>query len=107
MIAYTALLGAIVTEVLATTSLRLAVGGSKWWNAGAAVGYVVSFALLAITLTKGVPLGVAYGIWAASGVALTALVGRFLFQEPFTRVMAVGIVLIAGGVFLIEVGSHH
>ncbi|MBR7503027.1 hypothetical protein KCW65_23395, partial [Mycobacterium tuberculosis] len=54
----------------------------------------------------GFPLGVAYGIWAATGVALTALAGRVLFRERLTRVMIAGIALIIVGVLLIEVGSQ-
>ena len=51
-------------------------------------------------------IGVAYGIWAAAGVALTALVSRFVFKEPITRVMWCGMALIAVGVVLIEGGAH-
>jgi small multidrug resistance pump len=52
------------------------------------------------------PLGVAYGIWTAAGVALTAVFGRVIFKQRFTWVMALGIALIMGGVLLIEVGAH-
>jgi small multidrug resistance pump len=38
-------------------------------------GYAASFGFLAAVLRKGLGLGVAYGIWAASGVTLVALVG--------------------------------
>ena len=58
-----------------------------------------------MTLVQGVPLGVAYGIWAAAGVAIIAVVSRLLFDEPLTWVMGLGIVLIVGGVLLVEVGS--
>ncbi|MBG6181962.1 multidrug transporter EmrE-like cation transporter [Arthrobacter sp. CAN_A1] len=54
-----------------------------------------------------VPLGVAYGIWAAAGVALTAIIGKVLFKEPFTWLMGLGIILIIGGVMLIELGAAH
>ena len=71
------------------------------------VGYVTAFTLLSLTLAQGVPLGVAYGIWAASGVALTAILSKFLFKEPFTWLMGLGIVFIVGGVLLIELGAAH
>lgn len=101
------LIGAILLEVAATICLRMAsVGGSKAWYAGVAGGYIVSFSLLSLTLRTGFPLGVAYGIWAATGVALTALAGRVLFRERLTRVMIAGIALIIVGVLLIEVGSQ-
>ena len=51
------------------------------------------------------PLGVAYGTWAAAGVALTAIGSRVLFGEALTRRMAVGIALIMVGVLLLELGG--
>lgn len=50
-------------------------------------------------------LGVAYAIWAALGVALTAVASRILFNEPLNWVMTIGIVLIMGGVPLVETGG--
>ena len=52
-------------------------------------------------------IGVAYGIWTAVGVALTAVLSRCLFDEPLTRTMLLGIGLIATGVVLLELGSAH
>lgn len=99
------LAGAIVFEALGTLSLRMAGEGSRLWWIAVGAGYVAAFWLLSLTLVQGVPLGVAYGIWAAAGVAIIAVVSRFLFREPLTWVMGLGIVLIAGGVLLVEVGS--
>lgn len=104
--AYLFLLGAILFEVGGTVSLRLAVDDKRWYGA-VVVGYLVAFTMLTLTLAAGIPLGVAYGIWAASGVALTAVIGRFLFKEPFTWLMGLGIILIVGGVLLIELGAAH
>lgn len=104
--AYLFLIGAILFEVGGTVSLRLAVDDKRWYGA-VVVGYLAAFTMLALTLAGGLPLGVAYGIWAASGVALTAVIGRFLFKEPFTWLMGLGIILIIGGVLLIELGAAH
>ncbi|GAB3595666.1 DMT family transporter [Microbacterium tumbae] len=98
---------AILSEVGATLSLRMATHGSKRWYVLVVVGYLIAFGALAAVLALGMPLGVAYGVWAAVGVALTALAGRLLFKEPFTWVMALGIALIVGGVLLIEIGAPH
>jgi small multidrug resistance pump len=95
---------AIVTEVAATISLKLATDGRRRWYAVVAVGYVTAFSMLAGALSLGLPIGVAYGIWAATGVALTAILGRVLFRDPLTRTMLAGIALIIGGVLLIELG---
>jgi small multidrug resistance pump len=52
------------------------------------------------------PLGVAYGVWSALGVAATAVFSSLLFDEAFTGSMVLGLLLIVGGVVLVEVGSH-
>jgi len=95
---------AIVSEVAATISLKLATDGKKGYYVPVVVGYIVAFSLLAVALTLGLPIGVAYGIWAATGVALTAVLGRVLFREPLTRLMFAGIGLIIVGVLLVELG---
>jgi small multidrug resistance pump len=95
---------AIVTEVGATISLKLATDGKRVWYVAVVAGYLTAFSLLAVALTLGLPIGVAYGIWAATGVALTAVLGRVLFREPLTALMLGGIALIIVGVFLVELG---
>ncbi len=100
------LAGAIACEVTGSLSLRAAVDTPAWYVLVVA-GYVSAFALLAGVLRRGMPLGVAYGIWGATGVALTAVLSAVIFGEPFTALMAVGIVLIIGGVLLVELGSHR
>lgn len=95
---------AIVTEVGATISLKLATDGKRLWYVAVVAGYLIAFSLLAVALTLGLPIGVAYGIWAATGVALTAVLGRVLFREPLTALMLGGIALIIVGVFLVELG---
>lgn len=100
------LAGAVATEVTGSLSLRAAVDHPAWY-AVVAVGYVTAFSLLAAVLRHGMPLGVAYGIWGATGVALTAVLSSAIFGEPFTPVMTLGIALIIGGVLLVEVGSQR
>lgn len=99
------LIGAILTEVAATLSLRVASEGKRVWYVAAGAGYLLAFTLLTLTLAHGMNLGVAYGIWAAVGVALTAIACNIVFKEPLTRVMILGMVLIMGGVLLIELGA--
>lgn len=97
---------AIVFEVSGTMSLRLASAGKTWWYIGVVLGYVAAFSSLSVTLSLGMPLGVAYGIWSAVGVVLTALLGRIIFKESLTWVMGLGIVLVMGGVLLVETGAN-
>jgi small multidrug resistance pump len=54
------------------------------------------------------PVGIAYGVWTACGVALVAVIARYLFAEPLTWVMVAGIGLIVSGVLTIEMaGAVH
>ena len=105
MIQWGFLAAAIAFEVLAAISLRMAVSSRRGWYALVVVGYGCAFALLGLTLARGMPLSVAYGVWTAAGVALTAALGKVLFDEPFTWVMALGVALIIGGVLLVHLGA--
>lgn len=98
---------AIILEVGAALSLRVATNGKKLFFIAVVIGYLGAFFFLAQVLSLGLGIGVAYGIWAASGVALTAVASKLLFNEPFTWVMAAGIALIIGGVLLVELGAAH
>lgn len=99
------LLGAAIdAEVTGTMSLRAAVDHPGWY-ALVIAGYLASFTLLGLTLRAGMAIGVVYGFWGATGVALTAALGAAIFGESLTTVMIVGIGLIIAGVVLIETGS--
>jgi small multidrug resistance pump len=97
------LAGAILSEVAGSLSMKAAVGHPGWY-AVVVVGYATSFVFLDRVLRAGMPLGVAYGIWGALGVALTAGLSAALFGETLTGVMIVGIVLVIAGVTCIEFG---
>lgn len=103
-----ALAGAIAMEVVATLSLRASDGfRRRRWIAPVAAGYLVSFYLLWLSLSLGMPVGVAYGIWTACGVALVAIAAKVLFRDPLTWRMMAGIGLIIAGVLTIEMGGVH
>ena len=99
------LAGAILTEVIGTLSLR-AFQDQRLWILLVVAGYTASFFLLTRVLRAGVPVGVAYGIWGASGTAVTAVLASIIFDDPFTLPVVAGIGLIIAGVLLVEFGSH-
>lgn len=105
--AYLFLICAIAAEVVGTLALRAAAAGRPVFYVVTGLGYVFAFTALLGSLRHGMPLGIAYGIWAAAGVALTALGARLLFGEPLTRRMIGGIALISVGVMLVELGASH
>lgn len=102
---WTLLGGAIALEVTGTLSLR-ASHDHGGWLAAVVLGYAGAFALLTLVLRLGVPVGVAYGIWGAVGVAASAVLSAALYDEPLIGLMAVGLALIMVGVVLVEGGSR-
>ena len=98
-------MGAILTEVAATLSLR-ASQDHRLWLMLVAAGYTSSFFLLTRVLRAGMPVGVAYGIWGALGTAMTAVIAAVIFGDPFTAPVVLGIGLIITGVLLVELGSR-
>lgn len=107
MSAWTFLAGAIVFEVAGTLCLRAASTGRKVWYFPVAIGYLASMACLTGGLDRGLGLGVAYGVWTACGVALTAIASKVIFKEALNWISSAGILLIAAGVLLVELGAQH
>jgi small multidrug resistance pump len=102
------LAGAILSEVVATTFLKLSEGFTKLVpSIVVVVGYVAAFGMLSQALTRGMTIGVAYGVWAAVGVALVAIVGAAFLGESMTWVQVGGIALVIAGVLALELGAAH
>ena len=100
------LAGAIATEVTASLSLKAALDHPAFYLV-VVVGYIAAFVFLSFVLREGLALGVAYGIWGALGVALTAIMSFLVFGEPLTIVMGIGLALIILGVLVVELGSQR
>lgn len=97
--------GAIGSEVIGSLSLRAALEQS-WWYAVVVIAYLVAFTLLRETMRQGMALGVAYGIWGAMGVALTAVGSAAIFGEALNATMILGMALVIAGVLCVELGSQ-
>jgi small multidrug resistance pump len=98
------LAGAIISEVAGSLALKPArttrPGTSSWRSATSARSR------FSRSFYARMALGVAYGIWGAMGVALTAVLAALLFGQPLTGVMILGLALIIGGVLTVELGSQ-
>lgn len=104
---YLLLIGAMLCEVAGTTCMKASNGFTDLiLTVAFVVGYIACFVFLTFAL-KGLPLGVAYGIWSGVGVAVTAMIGVLVFGDPFNWVIVVGIALIIGGVVLLETSQGH
>jgi small multidrug resistance pump len=108
VVAYVFLVLAILSEVAATTALKLAEGFTRLVpSIVVVVGYLAAFAFLSLALTRGLGIGVAYGVWAALGVALVAGVGVVFLGESLTGIQVGGIALVLVGVLALELGAAH
>jgi small multidrug resistance pump len=102
---YLILLFAIISEVIATTSLKFSEGFTKLIpSIVVTIGYGLSFYLLSIAL-RSMPIGVAYAIWSGVGLVLTVTVGIVVWHETLDWARAIGILLILIGIFLINAVS--
>ena len=96
------LVDAILSEVGATTCLKLADGFTEPVpSVGVVVGYAAAFFLLAMVL-KDMSVGVVYAIWAGTGTALVAIVSFLFLDEQIEWPAWIGIALIVVGVVLVE-----
>lgn len=99
---------AIAAEVSATISMKLSDGFSKLVPSIVMVlGYVIAFGALTMALARGMKVNVAYGVWAAAGVALVALIGALFLSEPLTKIQIGGVILVIAGVLALEMGAAH
>ena len=72
---------AILSEVIATSSLKAADGFTRWApSLIVVIGYSASFYFLSLTL-RTLPVGVAYAIWSGVGVALVSLIGWAIYNQ--------------------------
>ncbi|WP_344530205.1 multidrug efflux SMR transporter [Streptomyces albiaxialis] len=104
---YVTLSGAILAEILATTSMKYSDGFTKLWpSLITAVGYLVAFVLLAQTL-KTMSVGTAYAIWSGAGTAVIALIGMVFVGESVTAAKVLGVLLVISGVVVLNMGGAH
>ena len=107
MNAYLLLLIAITSEVFASSMLKSSNGFKNLIPSfGVAIGYGTAFYTLSLTL-KTLPLGLSYAIWSGLGTALTALVGIIIYKEAFNMKKVAGLILIIGGVILLNIEGAH
>lgn len=105
-LSYGALGAAIVCEVIGTTLLQKSQQFTKPWpTAAMVVFYLISFYLLSQAL-KGVPLGIAYAIWAGLGIVLTAVISVVVLKQALDIPAMIGIAMIVAGVVVMNVFSN-
>jgi small multidrug resistance pump len=93
---------AILTEVVGTSLMKASQGLTRLVpTLFMFVLYGISFVFMAWALKK-IEVGIAYAIWSGLGTALIAMIGIGWFRESFNLPKLAGLVLIIGGVVLLN-----
>ena len=96
---------AILSEVIATSSLKSTEGFTKLWpSLLVLLGYSAAFYFLSLTLDT-IPIGVAYAVWSGIGVAGIALVSVLFFDQRLDAGAVIGMGLIVAGVIVLRLFS--
>lgn len=104
--AYASLGAAIVCEVLGTTFLQKSEQFTKLVPTLAMAGFYAASLFFLSQALKGIPLGVAYAIWAGLGIVLTAVISVTIFNHTLDLAAMAGIALIIAGVMVINLFSQ-
>jgi len=96
----------VISEVLGTVALRHSLGFSKILPAGAAGAcYVLAVWLMALAMRQ-LEMSITYAVWAASGTALTAIVGILLYEEAISTYKLLGLALVVLGVIVLSLAQR-
>jgi small multidrug resistance pump len=96
---------AIAAEVTATTALKSTAGFTRLLPSVVVVlGYCAAFYFLALCLER-IAVGIAYAIWAGTGIVLIALLGLLVHGQRLDLPAVVGMGLIVAGVAVINLWS--
>jgi multidrug transporter EmrE-like cation transporter len=96
---------AIISEVFATTCLKMTNGSFKSiYLIGVTIGYILAFGFLSIAI-KTIEISVAYAIWSGFGIIGITILGVFLFNESMnlSKLIFIGAILFGAiGLNLLE-----
>ena len=97
----------VVAEVVGTVALKYSGGFSRIIPSGIAAScYGLAIWLMAVAMRQ-LDMGITYAVWAASGTAVTALVGVALFGEHMGTLKVMGLVCVVSGVVMLNLGGQR
>lgn len=106
MNAYLLLFGAIICEVIATSSLKLSNGFTNLtFSIITIIGYSASFYILSLAL-KTIPVGIAYAIWSGIGIIIISLIAWIFLKQLLDLAALIGMGFIIFGVVIINLFSN-
>lgn len=105
---YVFLLAAIAFEVLGTSLLKATDGFTRLVpTIVCLVSYAAAFAALAWAVKHDLPVGVGYAMWSGLGTAAIVAIGIVFLHEPVSVQKVAGVLLVIGGVAVLNLGGAH
>ena len=104
---FVVLLAAIGIEVGATVALPRTRGfHDLFWSAFVLGAYAMSIWLLAVVVRQ-MSVSVAYAVWSGLGTAAIVAIGVVFLNEPISFQKIAGVLLVIGGVAVLNLGGAH
>jgi small multidrug resistance pump len=105
--AWALLVSAIAVEVGSTAALPRTHGfRDPLWTVLVLGGYAASIWLLAVVI-RHIPVSITYAAWSGLGTAGIALIGVLLLGEPLGVLKALALLMIIGGVLILNLNGAH
>jgi small multidrug resistance pump len=105
--AWLLLLSAIGIEVATTSTLPRTDGfRNPGWTLVVIAGYAASIWLLALVI-RHIPVSVTYAVWSGVGTAGVALIGILFLGERIGALQAAALLMIIGGVVILNLTGAH
>lgn len=102
---YIFLLLAIIFEVAWAVLLKYTDGFTRLWPSVATLAtYLAALYFLNLTVQT-MPVGIAYAVWAGTGMVLIALFGAVVLKQHLDIPAIIGLALIVAGVLVLNLGS--
>ena len=106
LVTYSALVVAIVFEVIGTTFLKQTAQFTRLWpTVFSLTSYAAAFYLLSMVL-RTMPVGIAYAIWSGLGIVFVSLIGWVVFRQSLDLPAMIGLGMIVAGIIVVNVFSN-
>ena len=106
MSGYVWLAGAIVTEIVSTSLLKLSDGFTRLVPGATAIVLVAASFYCLAQAQKTIPLGIGYAIWSGVGILAITAIGWVGFRQKLDLPAMAGMALILAGVLIIRLFSR-
>ncbi|MFT5235022.1 MAG: small multidrug resistance pump [Shewanella sp.] len=97
----------VAAEALSHVALKATDGFTRPLPAALVIlGHLTAFIFLGQAM-KGMPVGVVYALWAGLAIVTVTLLSALFYRQHLDATAWIGMLLVAGGVMLINVSQGH